>query len=92
VLFRGGRTITSLAVLVEPYGTRSFPDIHTLDMRFDKRFSLGRGRSLSARMNLYNVMNVSTATDIDFRSGATFGLTEAILPPRIMDFGFVFTY
>jgi hypothetical protein len=92
VLFRGGRTITNLAVLVEPYGSQHFPDLHMVDVRFEKRFSLGRGQNVSARANIYNLMNKSTPTDIDFRSGPTYGLTEAIIQPRIMDFGFVYSF
>jgi hypothetical protein len=47
---------------------------------------------VSARANIYNLMNKSTPTDIDFRSGPTYGLTEAIIQPRIMDFGFVYSF
>jgi len=87
VLFRGGQTIPSIALLVEPYGTRHFPHVHLTDVRFEKTFNMTQRTRLAARLNVFNVFNTSTATDLDIRSGSTFGLVEAIVAPRILEMG-----
>ncbi|MGE4082672.1 MAG: carboxypeptidase regulatory-like domain-containing protein [Vicinamibacterales bacterium] len=86
VLFTGGRTITSLQVNVEPVGTRRLPNTNVTDLRLEKRFHLGGSRSVTARMNFFNLMNVNTVRAITSRSGPTFGQPTGIVRPRIMDF------
>jgi outer membrane receptor protein involved in Fe transport len=81
-LFSGGRTIPSIVLNVEPYGTRRMPNINLVDLRGEKTFRLGRSHRLSARFNIYNVLNASTVTALNTRSGSTFLRPSAILQPR----------
>jgi hypothetical protein len=92
VLFRGGRTIPSLLLNVEPYGSRRFPHIQLLDLRFEKQVSLTQNKRIAVRWNVYNLLNSGTATGLDQRSGPTFGLVETILEPRIMELSATLTF
>jgi hypothetical protein len=84
-LFSGGRTIPSIVLNVEPYGTRRMPNIDLLDFRAEKRFSLANARSLNVRANLYNVLNASTVTNLNSRSGSSFLRPSSILPARTVE-------
>jgi hypothetical protein len=37
-------------------------------------------------MNIFNLLNKNTVTDLNRQSSATFGLPTAILPPRLFEF------
>ena len=86
VLFTGGRTITSIQLNVEPVGTNRLPSTNITDVRVEKRFALGGGRTVTARINVFNLFNVNTVRAITSRSGPTFGQPTGIVRPRIMDF------
>jgi hypothetical protein len=82
----GGRTISSLVVNVEPIGTRRMPDTDQVDIRLEKSFKITAAHKLSARMNVFNLLNKNTVIDLNRQSSATFGLPTAILPPRLVEF------
>ena len=71
---------------VEPYGTRRLPNISLLDIRAEKTIRLAAGRSASVRLNLYNLLNASTVTALNSRSGSTFLRPSTILPARMAEF------
>jgi hypothetical protein len=91
-LFSGGRTIPSIVLNVEPYGTRRMPNINLVDLRGEKSFRLWRGQRLTARFNLYNVLNASTVTALNTRSGSTFLRPSAILQPRTAELSATFDF
>jgi hypothetical protein len=86
VLASGGKTIPSLLVNVEPIGTRRMPDTDQVDIRLEKSFTVGPGQRVSARVNIFNLLNANTVTDLNRQSSATFGLPTTILPPRLVEF------
>jgi Carboxypeptidase regulatory-like domain/TonB dependent receptor-like, beta-barrel len=92
VLFSGGRTIPSMVLNVEPYGTRRLPNINLLDFRAEKTINLPAGRRLSVRANLYNLLNASTVTALNSRSGSTFLRPSTILPARTVEINLSFTF
>jgi hypothetical protein len=91
-LFSGGRTIPSFVLNVEPYGTRRMPNINLVDLRAEKTIDLPSGQRVSARINLYNVLNASTLTSLTTRSGASFLRPTAILPARTVELSAAFTF
>ncbi len=91
-LFSGGRTIPSLVVNVEPYGARRMPNINLLDVRAEKTLSLPTGQRVSARLNIYNIMNASTVTNLNTRSGSTFLRPSSILPARTVELSASFIF
>ena len=95
VLFTGGRQIRSIVLNVEPLGTFSLPDTNLLDIRTAKRLSLGGGRTMELRVDVFNAMNVNTIKQRIVRSGPTYFIPFAegaaaasvIILPRIVQVG-----
>jgi len=92
VLFSGGQTIPSIVLNVDPIGTLKRPDINLVDMRFERSFTFWNQRKLSARVNIYNLLNSGTVTNINARAGATYLRPTAILPARILELNMTFQY
>jgi hypothetical protein len=92
VLFRGGRTIPSITLNVEPYGFRRLPHVNQLDVRFEKSFSLRTGQKLAVRMNIFNALNTNTVLSLTQRSGPSFLVPTDIMPPRIAEFSVSYTF
>jgi Carboxypeptidase regulatory-like domain/TonB dependent receptor-like, beta-barrel len=92
VLFRGGRTIPSLAMNVEPFGTRRLPNVNQLDLRAEKNFTVHGQQKLGLRMNIFNALNTNTVLSLVRRSGPTFLLPQDIMPPRIAEFSVSYSF
>jgi len=76
----------SVTVYAEPRGIRRFPTLSLLDLRFSKRFSMGRHR-IEAIVDLFNLANANTVTSINGNTGPAFGVPLAILGPRVVRVG-----
>jgi hypothetical protein len=85
VLLTGGQQIPSLTVNVEPVSAHELPSIAHLDLRLEKRFSLGKTRKAAVRANVFNALNANTTTAITTLSGASYLKPSAILAPRIFE-------
>jgi hypothetical protein len=85
VLFRGGRTIPSIVLNVEPIGTRRLPNVNLLDFRVEKSFRPFDRDKLSLRVNVYNVLNHNTISELTMRAGNSFLRPTAIMPPRLIE-------
>jgi hypothetical protein len=83
-LFRGGATIPSITLKVEPL-TNYLPSTGMLNSRVEKRIMLGRGQNVAVRLNIYNTLNANTVTASVVQSGPNFGRATAILPPRLFE-------
>ena len=100
VLFTGGQTIRSVLMNVEPLGTIRLPNTNLIDIRTAKRFPLGSGRSLEARVDIFNLTNSNTVIRRVLQSGSTYLLpftqgsnaTTSIVLPRIVQVGASFTF
>ena len=90
-LFTGGRTITSVTLPVEAYGTRHRPNIELLDARFQKEVQLG-GHKVSARVDLFNALNANPELAQTAQSGRNFLRPTSVLPARIAVFGLTYTF
>jgi len=91
-LFTGGATIPSIVLNAEPFGTRRLPNIHLVDLRAEKTFKIGSSQRLITRASLFNALNVSTATTVNTRSGASFLRATAIIRPRIAELSASFSF
>jgi hypothetical protein len=87
VLFTGGKTIPSITLNVEPFGTHHLPSTSLLDNRIEKTIRITENVKLSGRIEVFNLLNVNTVRGITARSGASFGIPTSIMPPRIAQFG-----
>jgi hypothetical protein len=86
VQFRGGRQIPAIVLNVEPVGSIRLPNINLVDLRFEKGFRLSGAQVITLWLNVYNVLNVSTVTSWNVRSGANYLRPTGIVPPRIAEF------
>jgi len=85
-LFRGGLTIPSITVNVEPIGSQRLPNINLLDLRVEKRLNLPSRQQLQLQLNVFNATNINSVTAITQQSGPSYGLATAIVLPRIVAF------
>jgi hypothetical protein len=92
VLFRGGTSIPSIALNVEPIGSIMLPAPKLLDLRGSKQFRLGNGRLLELYVDCFNVLNFNGATGVTVRAGPSFMVPTTIVDPRIMQIGGQFTF
>jgi hypothetical protein len=82
----------SQRILAEPFGTRHQDNIILVDARVEKRFPLGKSRSVSGFIDGYNLTNANPAQNINWNSGATFTTPSTIIAPRIFRFGAKFDW
>jgi hypothetical protein len=86
VLFRGGVTIPSITLNVDPLGSLRLPNTNVVDVRADKSFRLPNRQRVTVRVNMFNALNANTVTSRIVQSGATYLRPTAILGPRIFEF------
>jgi hypothetical protein len=84
--FAVAQTIPSITLNAEPIGTRRLPNTNQLDLRFEKSFRLTKGQKVSGRVNIFNVLNRNTVTDVVRLSGTSFLKPTSIMPPRLVEF------
>jgi hypothetical protein len=86
VLFRGGTTIPSITLNVDPLGTLRLPNINVVDIRADKSFVLPNRQRMTLRVNMFNSLNANAVTSRTVLSGASYLRPTGILGPRIFEF------
>jgi hypothetical protein len=85
--------IGTLVLRVEPIGTRRMPNTNLLNVRFEKSIpGLAAGQKLALRANIYNTLNSNTPLSVQQNTGAAFGNVLTYMPPRILEFGVVYSY
>lgn len=98
VLVRGGATIPSITLRVEPIGTRRLPHRNLTNVRLQKILSLGAGQRVELRANVYNLFNANTVMNVVKRAGPNFGQPTpgaafpAIMEPRIYEFSLSYVF
>ena len=92
VLLEGGVTIPDIEVNAEPIGTRRIPTLNLLTLRVEKSFRFRTSQRVAVRFDLYNALNVNTATRLQPRSGDQFLRPREIVPPRIAEFGLAYNF
>ncbi len=74
-------------VILDPLGDVRLDNLHTFDMKIDRRFTVGRV-SLKPQMDIFNVGNVNTVLARRRNQGATNANTiSGIVAPRVLRFG-----
>jgi hypothetical protein len=92
VLFRGGVTIPTQVLPVEPYGARRLPNAYLLDVRAQKTMTLKYGQRIGVRVDVFNALNSNVVTGVTDRAGASFERPTTIMPARIAQFGFTYEF
>jgi hypothetical protein len=79
--------------LVEPFGSRRYDDIFTLDLQFEKGFDIGSYGRLNLTANLFNVTNTNTIIRRQRRVNAsTFNSIEENISPRALRLGIRYSF
>jgi len=98
VQFRGGVTIPTQVLRVESIGAHQLPTRTLVNFRLQKSLSLGTGRRLDLRANIYNLINANTVMQVTKRSGPSFlspvpdSTFPAIMEPRIVALNAAFSF
>jgi hypothetical protein len=82
----GGPRIAQLSTVtlrLEPAGARRLAALNILNLRGSKTFSVGGGMKVGFDVDVFNLLNASTATAATFASGPTFGYVTNVVPGRI---------
>jgi hypothetical protein len=90
--FRSVPNATSVTIPLEEFGAQRDPAQHVVNIKASRPIQLGQGRRLSLSFDVYNLLNVNTATTIRYVSSTTYGQISAILPPRIARVGLEFSF
>ncbi len=78
---------------VEPFGSRRYDDIFTLDLQFEKGFELGSYGRLALSANVFNVTNTNSIIRRQRRVNAsTFNKIEENISPRAVRLGIRYSF
>ena len=77
----------TVRILAEPVGTRRMNHVTLLDLRAEKTFARGNGRSIGVFVDVFNVLNASPAQNVNWSSGPSFLAPLTIVPPRLARLG-----
>jgi uncharacterized protein YjbI with pentapeptide repeats len=85
--------IGTINLRVEPIGTRHLSNTNLVNLRFEKAIrGLAPDHKLAVRANMYNALNANTTLSVQQNTGAAFGNVLTYMPPRIIEFGLVYSY
>ena len=88
----GGKTIRSITLNVEPFGSERLPEINLTNLRAEKTISLNARQKVTLRANLYNAFNSQVPTAVTTLSGVNYGVPTALVPPRIFELSGVYRF
>jgi hypothetical protein len=80
-------------ILLEPFGSRRFDNIFTLDLQFEKGFDFSNYGRLSLMANLFNVTNTNTVIRrVRSASSGTFNNIDENISPRALRLGLRYSF
>ncbi len=91
----GGPRLTQLASVtmrMGEYGSQTGDTIASTNLRISKDLAMGRGRSVSFDVDLFNALNSGVPTNISWLAGPSFGAINEVLSARIVRFGARFRF
>jgi hypothetical protein len=82
----------AIAVLLDPVGTKRFPNVATFDFRMDRAFNIGHVKALPS-LDVFNVFNANTVMGRRTnQNAANANQVFGILAPRIARIGLMVTF
>jgi hypothetical protein len=90
--FDGALNQGSETIFAEPRGSRRLDAINTLDLRVEKTFPIGGGRSFGLYADIFNLNNQGIALTVQDLSGSSFGEPDDWSSPRTVRVGGRFTF
>ena len=90
-IFRSIPRASTVTLRLEPFGATREPGLNMLNLRMAKRFRFGN-KSVNFDVDLFNTLNVNSATSVVVASGPTYGDINVIVPPRVLRLGATFAF
>ena len=93
--FTGVPQLGTVTIPVVKWGTQRNPDLSLLNVRAARIIAIGEKTSLTATLELFNALNSSPGTAINYLSStgtSAFGTVSAVLPPTIGRLGLQFKF
>ena len=87
----------TITIPLESFGTRRNPALSILNARAAKGFAMKGNKKFVATVELFNALNSSVGTSINYQYGAVgtareFGFVSTVVPPMIGRIGFEFKF
>jgi hypothetical protein len=100
VLARGGVTIPTLVIPVEPWGASKYDNVYLADLRLQKKLTLTGNHKATLQLDVFNIANANTVSTIVTQSGPTYGNLGPVttgsrppfLPARIAVMTFMYSF
>lgn len=84
---------TSHLIMVEPFGSRRFDNIFSLDLQFEKGFDFGNYGRLAVSANLFNVTNTNTVIRrLRSVTSASLNRIDELISPRALRLGVRYSF
>jgi hypothetical protein len=81
------RQLSTVTLRLEPWGTQRAPAMTNVNLRGGKDFKVGKGQTLGVDVDVFNLLNKATPSNVTWVSGPTFGFATEVLPARVLRFG-----
>lgn len=91
-VFRNLPQMGTVTLPLEEFGAQRGPAIVMVNLRGSKQFSMGRGRTLSLDVDVFNLLNSNAAVAINWASSPTFGYVTDLTQARVARFGVKFSF
>jgi len=74
------------------YGEFKSPAVQIVALKAAKRFPIGQGRNVEVNFQLFNALNSSGITGVNYLTGTQFGTVTGITSARVVRLGAAFTF
>jgi hypothetical protein len=86
------KQLSTVTLRLEPWGAHTGPAINVLDLRTSKDFRMGGTSRVEFDFDLFNLLNSSAQTNINLKTGPTFGYATDVVPPRVARLGVRYSF
>ena len=89
--FRSIPNSSTLNVRLGERGSFNNPSLITANIKLQRKFNVYRG-AVDVGLDVFNIFNTSTATNITKTSGPTYGFVTGIVAPRVAQIGIRYNF
>jgi hypothetical protein len=82
----------NMTIMAEPVGTYYLPSIHVINLRAQKEFSIKGAQRLHLMLNIFNLTDVETVTDVVETTGPLFRDPSTKISGAVVRFGARYTF
>jgi hypothetical protein len=87
------RQLSTVTLRLEPWGVQRAPAMTNVNLRGSKEFRLpGSSAAFGVDVDVFNVLNKATPSNVTWVSGPTFGYATEVLPARVVRLGGRFSF